>query len=60
MAEKKKDYHKGVRTTIYLPEELNDELENLQSYLAVSESMSYSKSELIRIAIKAYLNLIMQ
>jgi len=46
----KKDYHKGVKLQLYIPEELSQELDK---YV---QDNGLSKSEFIRFIIKSYLN----
>ena len=53
----KKDYHKGVKLQLYIPEELSQELDKcIQSHNKIHHDNELSKSDLVRFAIKSYLN----
>ncbi len=53
----KKDYHKGVKLQLYIPEELSQELDKcIQAHNKIHQGNELSKSDLVRFAIKSYLN----
>lgn len=52
-----KDYHKGVKLQCYIPEELSQKLDRYnQGYNNLNPHDKMSKSDIVRIAIKEFLN----
>lgn len=53
----KKDYHKGVKLQLYIPEELSQELDRYnQGYNNLNPHDKISKSDIVRTAIKQFLD----
>ena len=53
----KKDYHKGVKLQLYIPEELSQELDNfIKDYNDKLPHFQITKSDLVRISLTKFLH----